>query len=413
MNTTLVNDSEATIDVYVGRQPIYLANLDIFGYQLIHRMRDPVTGMIIGNGEQSTSSLLFNTFVDLGIQRVAGDKLPFVKLDRDFLVNRYEIPVRSDQVVLDIVKQRVIDQDLINALQYYSRCGNWIAFSDFELNRQTEVMLKYANIVKVNTSGLDQTCLMEQSRQLRRYPVKLLADKLETRKEYEQCRTLGFHYFQGYFLAKPNTVRGKRLPARRLAILELLSRLYDTDVDINELEKIIRQDVSLSYKILRMVNSAYYAIGKQVDSIKQAVILLGMKQLRAWLVLLVLSEVNDQPSILMTIAMIRGRMNELLAHMLRRKDGDRYFTVGLLSILDAILNLPMREVLLDLPLTLEISQALVDHKGPLGEMLHNVIAYEQGKWDDIHIPELKMSQVREAYLQAIAWSTQMRKIFEN
>ena len=409
---TIEQEVPNTVEIHVGRQPIYSSNLDIFGYQLIYRVQDS-SASHAKNGEQATSLMILNTFVEIGLKRVVGDRLPFVKVGREFLLNHYDLPVPPENIILDVNKQEVIDQDLVNGIQFYTRRGYWICLADFEMTRSYQELLKYVHIAKINTAGLDKITLSQKAIFLRHFRIKLLADKLETRADFDLCKSLGFDYFQGYFLARPNIVRGRRIPARRLAILEILSRLFDSDVDMGELERIIRQDVSLSYKILRMVNSAYYAMGKQIESIRQAILILGIKQLRAWLILLIVSEVNDQPSVLMTIAMIRGRMCELLARMSEKKDEDRYFTVGLLSALDAILNSPMERVLDDLPLSDEIDLALINHEGSLGQYLSSVLAYEQGNWGEVDLPGLSMTQIREAYLQAIAWASEMKKLFDS
>ena len=173
---------------------------------------------------------------------------------------------------------------------------------------------------------------------------------VQTQEEFENCKEFGFDFYQGYFLAKPRVFSGRRLPTNRFSLLKLLSCLYDPDVDMRELEELIRQDVSLSYRLLRMVNSAYYALDTKVESIRHALVILGLKQIRSWLTILAMSEVNDRSTTLMTTALIRGKMCELLASASGNKQEDRFFTVGLLSILDAIMDLPMEKVLESLPL---------------------------------------------------------------
>jgi EAL and modified HD-GYP domain-containing signal transduction protein len=178
---------------------------------------------------------------------------------------------------------------------------------------------------------------------------------------------------------------------------------------MRELEDLIRQDVSLSYRLLRMVNSAYYALDTKVESIRHALVILGLKQIRAWLTILAMSEVNDRSNTLMTTAMIRGKMCELLALSMGYKQEDRFFTVGLLSILDAIMDLPMKEVLESLPLTDDINQALLKHTGSLGELLGCVIAYENGEWNTVDTTGLSSIALRDSYLASIAWASEISR----
>ena len=221
---------------------------------------------------------------------------------------------------------------------------------------------------------------------------------------------MGFEYFQGYFLSKPNVVEGQRLPASRLNLLILLSRIRTPGIEFREVEEIILQDVSLSYKLLRLINSAFYTKHTEIKSIRQALTFLGLRQIQDWVSLIFLSQIEDKPRDLMTTAMVRAKMCEILGLSLNKKISDISFTVGLFSVLDALLDMPLEDILSSLPLSDDVSSALLQHKGQLGEILNTVIAYERGNWEDTLSLDLDPEVLKEAYLKSISWAAEIEKL---
>jgi EAL and modified HD-GYP domain-containing signal transduction protein len=204
-------------------------------------------------------------------------------------------------------------------------------------------------------------------------------------------------------------VRGQRTPANRLTALRLLARLQDPEIEFDELEAIISRDVSLSYKLLRLINAAIYSLPKKVESIRQALLLLGIKFITSWVSLITLTGMSDKPQELMVTALVRGKMCELLAQALQLASKEAYFTIGLFSVLDAMLDTPMPEVLKLLPLVEEVSDALLYYKGIGGQILHCVLAYERGNWDEVECPGLDRRLIKDVYLQAIAWAAEVSR----
>jgi EAL and modified HD-GYP domain-containing signal transduction protein len=396
------------IDIFVGRLPIYTPSLDIFGYELLYRAKNN-TRALIRDGEKATSQVIFNTFIEIGIENIVEDKLAFLNVDQSYITGKLPLPFPKEQIVLEISKRLELDEVLIQAMAKLRSERYWICLEDQPDRILEERIVNSANILKINIHQTPASELREHVQAYRKLNARLMASKVQTQEEFESCKELGFDFYQGYFLAKPRVVSGRRLPANRFSLLKLLTCLYDPDVDIRELEELIRQDVSLSYRLLRMVNSAYYSLDTKVESIRHALVILGLKQIRAWLTILALSEVNDRSTTLMTTALIRGKMCELLAVTSGYKQEDRFFTVGLLSILDAIMDLPMAKVLESLPLTDDLNQALLDHKGQMGSLLAGVIAYEGGEWGEVEAIDTKPGTLRDAYLSAIAWASDISR----
>lgn len=396
------------IDIYVGRQPVYTPSMDVFGYELLYRAKEN-TSALHEDGEKASSQVIFNTFIELGIDKIIEDKLAFLQVDRVYLTGKVLLPFPKEQVVMCVPPWVELDNELLTSLETLHNQGYWLALEDHPDLVLTESNTRFMNILKLNIHKFPLSSLRDRVLELRRFPNKILADHVQTQEEYDACRELGFDFYQGNFLSQPKLIHGRRLPARRFSLLKLLTCLYDPDVDMRELEELIRQDVSLSYRLLRMVNSAYYALDTKVESIRHALVILGLKQIRAWLTILAMSEVNDRSNTLMTTAMIRGKMCELLAQSTGFKQEDRFFTVGLLSILDAIMDLPMMEVLQSLPLTDDINQALLQHKGPMGELLGCVIDYENGDWNAVESAGVSSILLRDSYLASIAWASEISR----
>jgi EAL and modified HD-GYP domain-containing signal transduction protein len=396
------------IDIYVGRQPVYTPSMDVFGYELLYRAKEN-TKSLHEDGEKASSQVIFNTFIELGIDKIIEDKLAFLQVDRVYLTGKVMLPFPKEQVVMCIPPWVEIDDELLVSLEVLHNEGYWLALEDHPNLELNETLVRNINILKLNIHQFPLSTLRDRVMDFRRFSSRLLADHVQTQEEYDACREFGFEFYQGNFLSQPKLIHGRRLPASRISLLRLLTCLYDPDVDMRELEDLIRQDVSLSYRLLRMVNSAYYALDTKVESIRHALVILGLKQIRAWLTILAMSEVNDRSNTLMTTAMIRGKMCELLALSMGYKQEDRFFTVGLLSILDAIMDLPMKEVLESLPLTDDINQALLKHTGSLGELLGCVIAYENGEWNTVDTTGLSSIALRDSYLASIAWASEISR----
>jgi len=234
--------------------------------------------------------------------------------------------------------------------------------------------------------------------------VPLLAEKVETLHTFALCNKLGFDYFQGYFFCRPNIVKGKHTPSSKLAILQLMAKLTDPNLEFKDLEKLIVNDVTMSYRILRYINSAMYNLPRKVDSIHRAITLLGLKTIKSWITILAMSNVDDKPHELMRVAMLRAKMCEGLAGV-SKSSPESAFTVGLFSTLDALMDQELEDILIKLPLAEEINNALLNKQGPLGTALLTVLAYEKGDWDNaLANSSMDAETLRNHYLQAMRWA---------
>jgi EAL and modified HD-GYP domain-containing signal transduction protein len=393
------------LDVFVGRQPIYDRQLDVFAYELLFRSGEVNQAGVL-DGDQATSQVILNTFMEIGLETIVGTKQAFINLTRDFILRDYSDVFPAGRVVMEVLEDVAVDAQLIEAVRGLSTQGYTIALDDFIYHESLHELVAVADIIKVDIMALDRAALQEHVTLLRDYDVKLLAEKVETQDDFKYCKDLGFDFFQGYFFCKPEIIKGQRVPANRLVILQLLAKLQDPEADFQELESIIGRDVSLSYKLLRVINSAFYSLPRKIESLRQALLMLGTKFIASWVSIFILAGIDDKPHELMITAIVRAKMCELLALALRQRNKEAFFTVGLFSALDALMDSPMQEVLASLPLSDEITAALLAHEGLLGDALRCVLAYERGEWDQVTCLDLDRVAITDAYLGAITWAAE-------
>lgn len=393
-------------EAFIGRQAIFDRNLQVFGYELLYRSAD-MDRAVFSDANLATSVVMSNTFLEIGLERLVGDKPAFLNLTRSFLLGEYPLPQRHDRLVLEVLEDITIDDELVEALEKLSKAGYTLALDDVTDPLQVFRILDLADIVKVDLMATNRKHLAEHVKVYKSRGVKLLAEKIETQEEFDWCKELGFDYFQGYFLCKPSVIREKKLTGARISILALLAEMQKPDTEFQRIDDIVRQDVALSYKLLRLINSAYYSTRSEIKSIKQALTLLGLSQIRSWVSLLLLSETDNKPPELVKTAMIRGKMSELVATELNMPRPEVHLTIGLFSALDALLDMPLDEILAQVPLANDVNAALLYREGELGELLNWVLAYENADWDVLKSCSLSPESLRDCYFEAVLWAEDM------
>lgn len=392
--------------IYVGRQPIYDRDLNVYAYELLYRGGEH-NQADFPDGDTATSQVILNTFLDIGLNQIVGHHPAFINMTRNFLVGTSPLPLPPERVVLEILEDIDIDPELVAAISALAASGYRIALDDFVYHDTLRPLVEVADIIKIDLMALDRTGLKEHVSILQNNDAILLAEKVETQEDYEFCRELGFDLFQGFFFCRPNVIKGQRIPANRLATLQLLSALQQPDSEVKELEKIISQDVSLSYRLLRLINSAFYSPARPIESIRQAVVYLGSSAIKNWATLLSLAKIENKPDELITTALVRAKMCELFAQEVAQKNQDSFFTVGLFSTLDAMIDAPMDEIISSLPLAEEITAALLRHEGSAGQALACVLAYEHGDWEQVEFEGLDSDKIQNIYLQAVTWADEL------
>jgi c-di-GMP phosphodiesterase len=409
----LPSDNDTTT-ILIGRQAIYDRELRVYGYELLYRHHPEVNHAEFSDGDLATTQVILNTFIDIGLENLVGNARGFINLTASFIRSHQSIPMPPDQVVLELLASIPLDNEIIAGVTALRQAGFIIALDGFQPNPRLEPLLHLAHLVKVN---LRQTSPNDLSRIItiaNRFECRLIATRIESAAEFERCKALGFDYFQGYHFSRPQIISNRPLSGNRLVVLNLIAKLQDPQVKVEQIETLIAQDVALTYRLLRYINSASFALRREVDSLRQAIILLGLRTIRNWVSLLLLVRNNGQkPQDLVVTALTRGRMCQLLGDDLDTPitDSDQLFTLGLFSTLELFLDRPLADLLQEIPLSHTLKEALLHHKGELGQLLYAVIAYESGEWAEFAtLPNAPtIVRYRTAYLEAIAWAEEQAR----
>lgn len=396
--------------ILLARQPIYDRDLNLFAYELLFRPPHPSDW--VWDGDVATSQLVINAFTEIGIDKVCDNRTAFINFTRKWLVS--PPPFDAHHVTVEVLEDIEPDEEVIKGVAALKDAGFTIALDDFEFDVKWQPLLEMAHIVKIDVLAHSDNELEQLVAQLAPYRVKLLAEKVEDYETQERCKNLGFEYFQGFFLSRPQNVHGAPMPTNKIVVMRLLAELQNPDASVAKLEDIITSDIALSTKILRICNTAKYATMNKIDSIRRAVVLLGMHTLKQWSSLIALSRMSDKPSELICLTLSRARMMETLAKASGRENPDTYFTVGMFSFIDAYFDRPKEELLQSLPFGDALNNALLHFEGDTGKLLHNVIAHERGNWEEISWQELSALGIEEdlfeeAYMESLQWAAEIMK----
>ncbi|MDA8285918.1 MAG: EAL domain-containing protein [Actinomycetota bacterium] len=388
----------------VGRQPIFDANLDVVGYELLFR-GDRSGGP---DDDAMTSEVLVRTALDLGLAGVVGDRKAFVNASRAFLVGDLELPLPPDRIVLEVPRSVAGDPEVVAGCARLARSGYAIALDGHRWNDGGDELLDAATFVKLDILTLPCQQLATQVDLLAPCGVQLVAEKVETYEQLEVCRDLGFHLFQGYLLSRPQLVGGPDMPPNPVTLMQLIGEVCNPDTPTRELERIVESDAALSYRLLRVAGAAGGdRRARGVRSIREAVSLLGRQRLRGWLVLMLATDTERAPSEQVMIAMTRAKMCELLAGDAYPHLRDEAFTVGMVSALDLLLQAPLREVIVHLGLAPDIVAAAVDLAGPLGRLLGDVVDWERGEPSAGLRTRVELRMAEKGYVAALRWTTNL------
>lgn len=398
-------------DIFVGRQPILGPNLKTIGYELLYRNCEVDSANFSDDGI-ATAQVLLNAYLDIGLEHVVGSHLAFLNIPKQFLLENHCEALPKNRVVLEILENVEPSPHVLDALASLSQQGYTIALDDFVFHDRFRPFLELADIVKIDVLGKSPEQLQQEVRQLRNYRVRLLAEKVESREVFETCKQIGFFYFQGFFFYRPDIVRGRHIPGNRAALLELLGNIQNPHISFERLVEFIRNDLSLSYKVLRYVNSASLGLPRRMECIEQAACMVGIDRIRTWATLIIMATEKDQPMELLVIALVRAKMCEKLGHSLSAHSPEKHFTMGLLSVLDALYEASMEDIVKNLPLPDDILDALTSGTGPMGTVLNCVKAYEQGEWLELKHLQLPPATIRDFYVEAIDWANHFSSIID-
>ncbi len=387
---------------YLGRQPIFNAQIKPVAYELLYR--SGAVGSSDQNGTRASANVLINAFLEMGVQRVVGKAKAFIHVTPEILDDELLRLFDPSQLVFELLPDLDFDDSFLETVDRLRVLGYGICVDDLLIHEGTVPLLERAHFVKVDIRAVPEEELAGHVSALRQFPVALVAEKVETHEQFAKCQELGFDLYQGYFFAKPKLVAGRAMAEDRLSVMHLLATLHNPNSELSDVQTIIQRSVSLSYRLLRYVNSAAFYLTREINSIAQATVMLGQRRIRDMATLMALTGMDDKPQELTRTALTRARLCSQLAPV-GRGNADVGFTVGLFSALDALLDKPLEQLLDGMPLSEEVRRALLEHHGPFGRILAVTIALEQGDYDSPLLDALEPKPGERAYLEAADWAS--------
>lgn len=390
----------------VARQGIMDSNRQIVAYELLYRRSQESTEANVVDDMAATVTVVINTLSEIGLEVVVGARDIYINCSADVLSLPLEELLPVDRVVLEILETVTVTAALLARIQVLRAVGFRIAIDDFLLNDARQLLFGSADIIKVDLMAAENEDLQAVVDSLSGFDGLLLAEKVEDAQDFERCVRLGFDLYQGYFFCRPKVMTKRAAQPNRGSVLATLAEMQRADMTLDAAAALIQQDLAVSYRLLQCLNSVVFALRRPVESLRQALVLLGMPRVRAWISLMALSSVGDKPSELIRMAMIRATMCQNLAKKIDGLDPEMMFTVGLFSMLDALLDMNIEEALVQLPLGEGAKGALLGSTGIEGEVLTAVVAHERGDFDSAWCTGLTSTEVGESWVEAVAWAEQ-------
>lgn len=390
---------------YFARQPILDRNQALYAYELLYRgdFKRNEAGVI--DGDAATTEVMFSALVDTGLQEVVGNSLALINITGSFLQGDLALPEEKDQIILEILEDIEPTTDIVEAILGLAEQGYRLALDDYQHRHEFEPLLNAVELVKLDVRALTREELEQHVQLLRQFDCELLAEKVETRAEYEFCHGLGFDYFQGYFFCEPERLTARRSGVNHTTALRLMARLQDEACSFDEIQSLIGNDAALSVRLLRFVNSPFCGVPREVRSLRDALSLVGLNIVRRWATLLLMTRLGEGKSDeLINLALIRGKMCEQLGESSTEYDASEYFTVGLFSIMDALFDQPMEIAVDSLPLSQDLKDAIEHRTGELGETLASVVVFERDPTNS------DSDEVAKVYLDSVRWARQISEL---
>ncbi len=370
------------MDIYVARQPVFNTQKKIFGYELLFRNGFKNAFPDI-NGDIATSNVLSNTFFSFELKEILGNNPGLVNFTKDLILQKTPLLFPPKHIIIEVLENIEPDKEILEALKEFKKEGFTIALDDFAYHERFRPMMALCKIIKFDLIATPLDSLISIIKDIQKnFQITLLAEKVETYEVFEQAKKMGFHLFQGYFFSKPEILSKKEIAASHIVLLKLINEVGRNDFDFKNIEDIIRKDVSVSFKLLKFINSAYFGRPSSINTIKDAMTYLGVNELRKFIHIIAVSDLGkDKPTELIRASVIRARMCELCGTVLKTHfSTEELFTLGLFSFMDALLDKPMEEILKKTSFSEKIKAALLQKDKEFTKILNIIMGFEQGNW---------------------------------
>ncbi len=403
--------SHAYIDTYVGRQPIFSVQKTVWGYELLYRSSQNADSAAYTDQDMATLTVASNAITGLAQGQDQGKKI-FIHFTKDSITSELPFALPPESTVIEVEESFHLDKSTVALLAKMKKEGYMIAINRYSGASGAEVLLRLADIVFIDVLGKEREEIDALAQKVFPFSCLLAAKRVEDMEKFEIVKNLGFIFFQGYFLERPKVVPGRKLSSNQASRLNLFRVIEKGDPDFDNLSTIIQSDVSISFRLLSFINSPHFAFTRKIESIKQAIVLLGWKQLKSWLWLVILSDImpTDNASEYPYLSAIRGKFLENVSanHDITALNPESLFLLGLFSLLDAMLETPMPEIVEHLPMDEELKQALCKEENEYSPWLQLSQCFETGDWDRLDALtrqlELNPIVVASSYGEALVWA---------
>lgn len=373
------------MNVFVARQPIFDKYNNVVSYELLFRNSEE-NRYSYDDGNRATYQVISNSYSVIGIEKITMGKKAFINFTSDNIKNGLTNMLHNKEVVIEILESVEPDDEIIMACRLLKEKGYIIALDDFVYNPKYDKLLEFVDIIKVDfikTKGIERKKIVNRFISKN---IKFLAEKVETRDEYKEALEYGYTYYQGYFFSKPVIISGQSIPVSKIFYLDMIKEIQQKNMNVETLEKIIKKEVSISYKFLKLINSSYYCFKSKVDSMKQAIVLLGEIEVAKWLYITILGAVSAGKSEeLIQISIIRAKFAENITKSMNLDNVslDAYL-MGMFSTVDVLLDQPMQDALDVIYIKEDIKKAILGENNFFGKLLKLIISYEKGNWQEVY-----------------------------
>lgn len=391
------------IPFFLARQPIFNRQLEVHAYELLFRdSHNNAHGGAVDD-DASTARVIANA-AELGLETLTRGRQAFINIPQRFLEEPELIPLDPTWMVPEILETVILNEASLKGIRSLHERGFCLALDDFVDTKAFDEILPMVDIVKLDVLALPQSEWATQIAKLRRHNCQILAEKVETLAAYEFLHTLGVDYFQGYFFARPKIVEGRQLPPARVILLQTLARLNDPQSSVEDIHELVSRDVALSVKALNHVNSAARGLSRHIASIREAIVYLGRNVIRRWVSLYLLASADTGPEENLTLALQRAKMCELIAEQTGQGDPEVCFTAGLYSMLDALMDAPLTDLLRNMNLAGDMREALLSRSGKIGKILNCAAQLECGAVPAQGYLTLSMEALSTLQTHALRWT---------
>jgi c-di-GMP-related signal transduction protein len=400
------------MEVFVARQPIMNRNNQVFAYELLYRTNEKNFFDQSVTSNVATSLLLMNSYYTFGIETLVGESRAFINFDKHLINAEIPMLLNKEKIVVELLEDIIPDRDFMRQIRKLKENGYTIALDDYVIGYPYQELIDLSDIIKVDFFGNTKEQLLEIAQTMRYTNKILLAEKVETQEIFEWAKSVGYDLFQGYYFAKPSMVKGKGVNDSSYQYVRILEELNKDEPDYKNISSIIETDVSLTYKLLKLVNS-HFTSTRKITSIQHGLSILGIESFRKWVSLAMVQNLStNKPQELVKISMTRAKFLELIGlNSKLKKHSNEMMLVGILSVLDAMLEKPMSQIVSELPISENIKKALILETGDYTQAYRTVLEFEQGHFEQVKgcLENLgvRCEQIPNFYYEAIGWAEEL------